>query len=172
MVAKVRFLMVALAMSAATIAEAQSGTLPHFDFKGITATTTLAEATPKLRSVDAYYGNTRGGHLIDDTVNGYHTDVNAVFDEKGLLVMNGNALDYDKTKEAFTLKWGKPSQVFTKPLQNGYGAKINSETVVWQFAEGRMTLQEGGFRGDPSFSYESLRQIEFIRDTNKAKVDF
>lgn len=158
-------IMIALAICGApTLAYAQSRS---FEFKGIRPTDTLEAHRAEFVKCDKYF-SAQGCIPKDTTVGGV-----AMFNLVVLFADNGSgvtqirsdfaARSYDTMLAAFTMKWGRPSATSVKTIQNGYGAKLDVPTALWNFNEGTMAVRGGDFQG--------YAHMEFMSNAEKARID-
>ena len=84
--------------------------------------------------------------------------INYTYDETGLVEIIGFlGVGYvAQLRDAFILKYGKPQSTSQLKLINGRGVPFTSQTDIWRFREGTLTLTSDlGVNNDGMFEFET-----------------
>jgi hypothetical protein len=166
---RLAFGVLALVLSGA----AHAAALSSFEFKGMKATDMRSQHEGMWKKCEKYF-SAWGCDLKDSQVGGVLAFPQVGWDDQGHMVwMRGtvSASSYSTLKEAFTTKWDSPIRV-VQSAQNGFGAKIDVETLVWKFSEGNLTLNSPGFSRSSEWAWHSNAYQAYLDNLHKPKQDF
>ena len=158
---------------AATSAAAQS--LPTFEFRGLTVSSTAVQHQSMLNKCEKYF-NAQGCKLKDANVAGVLAFPEAMFQHSDgtLMEIRGSIARYNYAtlEQGFIAKWGQPNDRVEQAVQNGFGAKLTIPISEWRFAEGKMTLIGPDFRGQGSWHFRTHQRQAYLDGLNAPKKDF
>lgn len=164
-----------LAASALVAGSASAQTLPTFEFRGLTVSSTAPQSQNILNKCEKYF-NAQGCKLKDANVAGVLAFPEAMFQNSDgrLMEIRGTVARYNYAtlEQGFIDKWGRPSERIEQEVQNGFGAKLTIPISVWRFAEGKMTLTGPDFRGKGSWHFRTHQRQAYLDGLQAPKKDF
>lgn len=149
--------------------------MPHFEFRGMTAESTVDQHQEILSKCEKYF-NAQGCKLKDMNVAGVLAFPEAMFanSDGKLMEIRGSISrhNYQTLNQGYIAKWGKPKIYTEEVAQNGFGAKLTIPLSIWKFAEGDMTLIGPNFRGDGSWHFRTHARQAYLDNLSAPKADF